>query len=132
MRKLAIWTTVVVVLLIAMIGYSHWLWGGRGRTDELWAVRGGIAEHGRDPLIRHGCGACHVIDGIGRARGRVGPKLEDIHEQIYLAGVMPNTAENMVAWIMFPQRVNPKTAMPNLDVTEQDARHMAAYLYMNQ
>jgi cytochrome c len=132
MRKLVIWTAAVLILLIGMIGYSHWMWGGRGRSEETWAVRGGDARQGRQPLIRHGCGACHVIDGIGRANGRVGPKLQDIHEQIYIAGILTNTAENIVTWIMFPQKHNPRTAMPDLDVAEQDARHMAAYLYQGQ
>jgi cytochrome c len=131
MHKLVIWTAAAVILLAGIIGYSHWQWGGRGSGDETWVVRGGDPQQGRQPILRHGCGACHVIDGVRRANGRVGPKLQDIHEQIYLGGVIPNTAENMVLWIMFPQKFNPRSAMPDLDVTEQDARHIAAYLYDN-
>jgi cytochrome c1 len=34
----------------------------------------------------------------------------------------------MVRWLRFPQQVAPRTAMPNLGVTERDARDIAAYL----
>jgi len=43
--------------------------------------------------------------------------------------VLPNAPDNMLAWIRDPQRVDPKTAMPNTGVTPSDARHIAAYLY---
>jgi cytochrome c1 len=32
-------------------------------------------------------------------------------------------------WIQHPQAINPKTAMPELGVTEAQARDIAAYLY---
>lgn len=32
-------------------------------------------------------------------------------------------------WLREPQRVNPDSAMPDLGVSERDARDMAAYLY---
>jgi cytochrome c1 len=45
-----------------------------------------------------------------------------------LGGVLPNTPENMARWIRAPQEVAPLTAMPNLGVTQRDARDIAAYL----
>jgi len=33
-----------------------------------------------------------------------------------------------VLWLREPQRVNPDSAMPDLGVSERDARDMAAYL----
>jgi cytochrome c1 len=35
----------------------------------------------------------------------------------------------MMKWIQRPQEVDPKNAMPNMGVTDQDARDIAAYLY---
>jgi hypothetical protein len=35
----------------------------------------------------------------------------------------------MLRWLRTPQEVNPRTAMPDLGVSERDARDMAAYLY---
>jgi hypothetical protein len=47
---------------------------------------------------------------------------------VYLGGVIANTPENMVRWIMHPREIAGKTAMPELGVTERDARDIAAYL----
>jgi len=45
-----------------------------------------------------------------------------------LGGVLSNSPDNMVRWIREPQQASPLTAMPDLGVTERDARDMAAYL----
>lgn len=86
-------------------------------------------HEGRKALISYGCGGCHNIPGIGMATGRVGPSLVGIGEQMFLAGNLKNDPENMVRWIRFPQKISHDTAMPDLGVTEAEARNMAAYLY---
>jgi cytochrome c len=35
----------------------------------------------------------------------------------------------MIRWILNAQSLNPRSAMPNLRVTESDARDIASYLY---
>jgi cytochrome c2 len=87
------------------------------------------AEQGRLLLQQFGCGACHRIPGVAAAEGAVGPPLAGIAERVYLAGVLPNTPDNMVHWIRAPQDVDPLTAMPDLQVSEPHARAMVAYLY---
>jgi cytochrome c1 len=47
----------------------------------------------------------------------------------YIAGELPNTAENLVRWVQSPTSVEPKTAMPVLGLSNQQARDVAAYLY---
>jgi cytochrome c len=84
---------------------------------------------GRQAIIDYGCGACHTIPGIRGANARVGPMLIRFREQGFVAGVLPNLPDSLAAWIENPQRFNPRTAMPNLNVNAQDARDMAAYLY---
>jgi cytochrome c2 len=86
-------------------------------------------EQGRLLLQQFGCGACHRIPGVAAAEGAVGPPLAGIAERVYLAGVLPNTPDNMVVWIRAPQDVDPLTAMPDLQVSEPHARAMVAYLY---
>lgn len=44
------------------------------------------------------------------------------------AGEVANTRDQMVRWLRDPQSIDPMTAMPNLEVSERDARDMAAYL----
>lgn len=58
----------------------------------------------------------------------VGPALEGIARRSMLAGVLPNSPVNMARWIREPQKVNPGSGMPDLGVTERDARDIAAYL----
>jgi cytochrome c1 len=45
-----------------------------------------------------------------------------------LGGVLPNSPENMARWLRAPQAFAPLTAMPNLDMSERDARDIAAFL----
>jgi cytochrome c len=35
----------------------------------------------------------------------------------------------MIKWIQHPQLIDPKNAMPDLGVTDQDAKDIAAFLY---
>jgi cytochrome c len=92
-------------------------------------VLNGDAAAGHDAIITYGCGACHVINGVAGADAFVGPPLNEYEQRHYIAGNLPNTPENLVYWIQHPQLVEPGTAMPDLNVTESDARNIAAYLY---
>ena len=89
----------------------------------------GDPERGKLLLRQYGCGSCHKIPGVATARGNVGPPLDAIAKRVYLAGVLPNTPQNMARWIQVPQEIDPRTAMPNLQVSEGHARDMVAYLY---
>jgi cytochrome c1 len=59
----------------------------------------------------------------------VGPSLEGIASRSYLAGRLPNEPLSLIRWIRHPREVDPETAMPELNVSDADARDMAAYLY---
>jgi cytochrome c len=93
------------------------------------AVAGGDARRGARLITRYGCGSCHVIPGVRGAQGGVGPPLTRFAERTYIAGALRNEPVALVRWIRFPQHVEPGTAMPDLGVTEQHARDIAAYLY---
>jgi cytochrome c1 len=92
-------------------------------------VPGGDARRGAAAVERYGCGACHVIPGVRRANGHVGPPLTDYARRHYIAGAVPNEAANLVLWIQNPQVIEPGTLMPTLGVSDRDARDIAAYLY---
>jgi cytochrome c len=100
-----------------------------GEPPSSDAITGGNPRHGLEAIQRYGCGACHRIDGVPGAYGTVGPTLQKIGERAYIAGTLPNSPENLQQWIRFPQRIVPGNAMPELDVSEIDARDIAAYLY---
>jgi cytochrome c len=126
-ETLLLWLGVALTLLVGV----HLAVRGLHRfpLPPEFEVTGGDPARGREALLAHGCGGCHVIPGVAGARGRVGPKLADLINQVYVAGQVPNTPENLVLWIQRPQHLIPGTAMPNLPVSEQEARDMAAYLY---
>jgi cytochrome c len=96
---------------------------------EKASVLEGNAENGKLLLRQYGCGACHRIPGVAAADGNVGPPLAGVARRVYLGGVLPNTPQNMVRWIRGPQKVDPLTVMPDLQVGEAHARDMVAYLY---
>lgn len=87
-----------------------------------------LAKHGAALIAVTGCGACHAIPGIANADGVVGPPLQGIGRRIYIAGVLRNSPENLARWIAHPQKFVPGNAMPDMDISETDARVMAAYL----
>jgi cytochrome c len=89
----------------------------------------GNPDNGKLLLRQYGCGSCHTIPGVPSAKGNVGPPLDAISKRVYLAGVLPNTPQNMARWIRAPQDIDPRTAMPNLQVPEAHAQDMVAYLY---
>ena len=92
-------------------------------------VAGGDPAFGPELMRKYSCHACHTIPGVRGADKLAGPPLNAWAERVYIAGHMPNTPENLVRWIMNPQEIHEHTAMPDMGVTEQDARHIAAYLY---
>jgi cytochrome c2 len=92
-------------------------------------LTGGNPRVGQQLIARYGCGACHQIKGIARAESKVGPSLKEIRDSSYVGGVLPNSADNLMQWIMHPRAHSPNTAMPELGVTQSEARDMAAYLY---
>lgn len=83
---------------------------------------------GKEAITRYGCGSCHLIPGVPGADGLVGPPLQHFNQRGYIAGQLANTPDNLVRWLRNPQEVEPGTAMPNLGVTDEDARNIAAYL----
>lgn len=92
-------------------------------------ISGADAQRGAADIAQIGCGTCHMIPGIENANGLVGPPLEHWSRRAYIAGEVPNTPGMLVRWIETPQAIEPGTAMPNLGITEQRARDIAAYLY---
>ena len=94
-----------------------------------WSATGGNPDRGAAAISRYGCATCHTIPGIRGADALVGPSLEHVGSRSYVGGVLPNTPDNVIRWIQNPPRVDPLTAMPNLGVTESDARDIAGYLY---
>jgi len=86
------------------------------------------AARGQVALGQYACQSCHMIPGITGSKAYVGPQLAGFGRQEKISGTLVNSHDNLVQWIRDPKSVDPLTAMPDMDVTQQDAEDMAAYL----
>jgi cytochrome c2 len=97
--------------------------------EAMQFTNGGDARVGQVQIRKYGCNACHEISGVPGARGLIGPPLDQIGRRYYIAGEIRNTPDNLMRWIQHPHQIEPHTLMPEMGVTEQDSRNIAAYLY---
>ena len=118
----------LLVLVVVVAGCSRES-GGPLSPQQAAQLVGGDAERGRAALRQYGCGACHSIPGVTGADGLVGPPLAGVGGRAYIAGVLTNTPEHLVRWIVNPVGVDPLTAMPMTGVSERQARDIATFLY---
>jgi cytochrome c oxidase subunit 2 len=122
-------------------GTSHANMGVRVFVDaadafERWVVSerapaaappAGPATDGATLFAASACVGCHTVRGV--SNGTLGPDLTHFGRRKTLgAGLLPNTEENLTAWIRDPQYLKPGAKMPALGISERQARAMAAYL----
>lgn len=135
-RSAPAWTAVilgVLLLLAGAYGVAREIVQKRHETAlQAHRLTGGDPDRGEAAIGNYGCGACHQIPGIPGARGRVGPSLKGVSGRIMLAGEISNSPANMMLWVQHPQLVEPGTDMPELGMSDQDARDIAAYLYTRE
>lgn len=114
--------------LIAPLAISGLLAGCGGGGGETPPGLGDPAQ-GRIVVVREACGSCHAIPGVPQADGVAGPPLTHFAERTVVAGVLPNRPDELVLWLRAPQRVVPGNAMPDMGLSERQARDVAAFLY---
>ncbi len=119
----------IIYLHVLVITVVSTLLAGCAQSNQTRIVEGGDPYRGAQSIQRQGCHSCHRIPGIPGANSYVGPPLIGWSERQYIAGSMENTPDNLIDWIMNPQAIEPGTAMPDMDIDEQEARDIAAYLY---
>jgi cytochrome c2 len=121
---------VAVAVLIAAATAAGLLWQTQYRSaNTAVAMTGGDIARAPGLIRRYGCAGCHTIPGIPGGDGKVGGPLQDIRQRVYVGGVVTNSPDNLVRWIVSPQTFSPRTAMPATGITEAEARDVAAYLY---
>ncbi|MDX8449947.1 c-type cytochrome [Mesorhizobium captivum] len=121
-------TAGVVVILVA--GTTGAIRSDSSRETAVSQQVGGDAERAIPAMIRNGCGGCHEIPSVPGAHGSVGPSLRGVAERAYIGGQGGRTSSDaMIRWISRARDVDPKTAMPNTNLSPQEARDITAYLY---
>jgi nitric oxide reductase subunit C len=63
------------------------------------------------------CAACHSVGGVG---GVVGPALDEVYKR--------KTREEMLLWIADPQTIKPGTAMPQIEMSEEQRAEIVDFL----
>ena len=123
-------TAVELILIVGVIALFVAFQISKRETERTASdLTGGDPHRGQALIHQQGCASCHTIPGINGANSNVGPPLTLIGGRMFIGGVLKNTPDNMIRWLQNPQAVDEKTAMPNLGLSEQDARDVAAYLY---
>lgn len=89
----------------------------------------GDPELGRETIVEYGCGSCHTIPGIPEADALVGPPLDSWSRRAYIAGLLTNNPDNLATFLDDPDSVSPGTAMPDLQLTDEDIAAIVAYLF---
>lgn len=124
------WTALVTILVVCVGGF--WLYSHHQHQQletKAMALTGGDPSAGRIAIGKYSCGGCHTIPGVAGAHGLVGPPLSQVGLRMYIGGELRNTPPNLIAWIKDPKAIEPHTAMPDMGVSDKDARDIAAYLY---
>jgi len=116
---------------VAALAIAGWLVGCEPATApdaRFTAVPDGDRERGQRLLAQYQCGRCHAIPEVPDAAGRIGPSLAQFARRSYIAGQLPNGPQPLQRWLEDPQAAVPGTTMPDLGVSPDDARDIAAYL----
>lgn len=126
-------SSLAAVTILAIAGLALTLAGlaverERERTQLAGAIAGGDPALGPGLMLQYGCAGCHEVRGVPGPRGRVGPPLTTMADRVYVGGMLTNTPDNLVQWIVNPKSVNPRTAMPVTGISATEARHVVAYL----
>lgn len=114
--------------LIAAFSLSLLGCGGQERIPQ-WKNFAGDPARGAQLMVQAGCGECHEISGIEGAIGKVGPPLSHFGVRTTIAGLLPNTPQNLTKWIVHPQEILPGNVMPEMNLSTAQARDIAAYLH---
>jgi cytochrome c oxidase subunit II len=98
-------------------------------TASAAAPQGPEYAKGEKLFMTKGCMGCHSLQAVKAPKGLIGPNLANVGARSHIAaGWLKNTDENLERWIREPQTVKKGVLMPNLGVTEEEARALRAYL----
>ena len=91
---------------------------------------GEVAE-GRRLFQQKACNGCHHFTGAGVGESALGSV--EVAREIALAPDLRNTRaravrDNLVAYLLDPQKVKPGAAMPTIQLSEQEANHLASFI----
>jgi cytochrome c2 len=125
-----LWIAIGILVIAAASGFATFtIKEDQKRTAVAIAMTGGNPAMAPAILRTYGCTGCHTIPSVPGADGKVGGPLSGMRERVFVGGVVTNTPDNLVHWIVSPPTFSPETAMPVTGISEAEAKDVAAYLY---
>lgn len=118
------------VLLVAGSVADHTAASYAGSARAGPTAQDASAERGRT-LFSVYCSTCHAAAGIPAAL-IIGPDLTDFQSRPLIAGVVPNTPDNLTRWLANPQSLKPDSNMPPPGLSATQANDLAAFLLPQQ
>jgi cytochrome c oxidase subunit 2 len=96
---------------------------------EEWAAAQRRPALRSNELFAAHCATCHTVRGTPAA-GQLGPDLTHVGSRLSIgAGLLPNNAGALGAWIASSQHLKPGNLMPSFrHFTGEELRHLAAYV----
>jgi cytochrome c oxidase subunit 2 len=92
------------------------------------AVSDPSLESARAAFLSLNCVNCHTVSGTA-AKGTFGPDLSHLMSRATLgSGMIPNTPENLRAWIKDPQAIKRGNLMPNMQLNSKELDEVVSYL----
>lgn len=107
--------------------FEEWV----ARRSEPPPEPAGAAALGREVFLREGCAPCHAVQGVSDPgpAGDPGPDLTHLASRRTLGAlVVPNTPENLRAWVEDPHHFKPGVRMPGTRLPPAELDALVAYL----
>ena len=97
-------------------------------AQKLDATSDARLESARQAFLSFSCINCHAVSGTP-AKGTFGPDLSHLMSRATLgSGMIPNTVENLRAWVKDPQAIKHGNLMPNMQLNSRELDEVVAYL----
>jgi cytochrome c oxidase subunit 2 len=103
-------------------------WRNAQRRDASSPLGGSAAIDAGQKLFMERCAGCHAIRGTDAA-GQHGPDLTHLNSRRRIAaGLLPNTPEDLMDWIVNAQQLKPGSRMPSMTLSETEKLALSTYL----
>ncbi|WP_430786170.1 cytochrome c oxidase subunit II [Virgibacillus flavescens] len=96
-------------------------------VDPKAVAEGESVQQGQELFQESNCMGCHAI---GASPVQVGPNLTNFGDRTKIAGVLDHNKENLISWIMDPEKIKPGNNMTGKypDLSKEEAGKIADYL----
>jgi cytochrome c oxidase subunit 2 len=103
--------------------FSAWL------RDEAKPLAASAQQSpGFQAFTQNDCGSCHTLRGTS-ARGNIGPDLTHLMTRKTLGALtIPNTPNDLTAWVRDPQQFKPGNKMPALNIPRRQLTQLIAFV----